>query len=392
MERRLKVCLLVNDLRIGGAERQLIELARGLDRSRFDPLVVTLYSGGALEAELRAAGIEPRSLDRRHKLDFAPVVCLAPLLRREKVDVLQPFLTPATFFGLTAALFARTPLSIATERCGLRVNPGIGSNVYRFLEDRLTRFASAAVSNSRAGARYLQDRGIDARKIRVIYNGVSAVRVTATDDEIAEARLRFEIPEGRRVVGIVGSLQEAKDHRTFLRAAASVKNQHLDSHFLIIGDGELRGDLQRLAVELGIRDSVTFTGNQPRIAPIVALFDVAVLSSCDHEGCSNAILEAMGAGKPVVCTGVGGNAELVTDGETGFVVEPQSPAALAERICGLLSAPDTARQMGQRGRDRFERQFTLSKMVNQYEEMYSMLWARREAKRSRQVAKEAQKV
>jgi glycosyltransferase involved in cell wall biosynthesis len=389
--RKLKVCLMVNDLRIGGAERQLSELARGLDRERFDVLVATLYPDGPLEPELKAAGVRLVSLNKGGKLDLRPVWRMAKLLRREKVDVLQPSLTPASFFGLTAALPARTPLTIVTERCGLRVNPGAGSNVFRFLEDRLTRFAGAAVPNSQAGASYLAGRGIDERKIRVIYNGVSDDRVTATEAEMAEARAKFGIPGGAKVVGIVASLQEAKDHRTFLRAAATVKQQHTGTHFVIVGDGELRAELEGLAKELGIGGSVTFTGNQARIAPIVALFDVSVLSSYDHEGCSNAILEAMGLGKPVVATNVGGNAELVTDGENGYVAPAQSPEPLAARVSELLTNPEQARAMGERGRERFRRDFTLPTMVKQYEDLYTELWERRSLRRAAQVAKEAQK-
>jgi glycosyltransferase involved in cell wall biosynthesis len=373
----LKVCLLVNDLRIGGAERQLVELATGLDTRRFQPLVVTLYPGHPLEADLVHAGVPVVSLDRRGRFDFGAVWRLRSLLRREDVSVIQPFLTPATFFGLTASILAGTPVRVVTERCGLRVNPGAGSNVYRFLEDRLTRFAAVAVPNSCAGAAYLRSRGIGSRKIRVIYNGVSPDRVSAPPQEVAAVRAGLGIPAEAPVVGIVASLQEAKDHRTFLAACALVREHYPAAHFVIVGDGELRTSLEKQAIALGLGAATHFTGNQARVAPLVASFDVSVLSSFDHEGCSNSILEAMGLARPVVCTDVGGNAELVQDGENGFVVPPKSPEAMAGRIMRLLGDPALSRSLGEAGRRRFQADFMLATMVRNYEDLYAELWAAR---------------
>ena len=385
---RLKVCLIVNDLRIGGAERQLVELATGIDARRFDPLVVTLYEGQPLEADLAAAGIRVVSLHRSSKFDFRPIWRLSALLRRERVDVIQPFLTPATFFGLSASLLAGTRIRVVTERCGLRVNPGAGSNAYRFLEDRLTRFAEAAVPNSAAGAGYLRSRGIPSRKIRVIYNGVNPARVSATTDDAVAASNGLGIPSDAPVVGIVASLQTAKDHRTFLRAAERVGRSHPAAHFVIVGDGELRAELEELSRRLGIDGKTHFTGNQARISPLISAFDVAVLSSHDHEGCSNFILEAMGLGKPVVCTDVGGNPELVKNGENGFVVPPKDPEKLADAVTRLLADRALGETLGLQGRERFNREFTLPTMVKNYEDLYLELWEKRALARRGRVSRE----
>ena len=390
---RLTVLLLINDLRGGGAERQVIELARGLDATRFRPIVATLYGGQPLEEELCAAGLPPVSLERRHKLDFGTVRTLARLLRRERVDVIQPFLTPATFFGLTAGLVARTPVKIVTERCGLRARPGLGSNVYRFFEDRLTRFADAAVSNSDAGRLYLMARGIRPEAIRVIHNGISPARTAFSERAARAVRDQLGLPRDARVAGIVASLQPAKDHETFLQAAARVSDAVPNAHFVIVGDGELRAHLESRARDLGLATRVRFTGNVPDVAPYIAAFDVAALSSCDHEGCSNALLEAMAMGRPCVATDVGGNGELVVDGETGLVVPARDPERFAQAMTRLLNNPDRARAMGRAGRTRFDASFTVGRMVRAYEDLYAELWARRAARTARgapvAVAKEA---
>lgn len=388
MNGRLNVMLLVNDLRIGGAERQLVELARGLDRDRFRCVVATLYPGQPFESDLREAGIEVISLGRNGKFDFGTVFRLSRVLRDEKIDVIQPFLTPATFFGLTAAMIARTPVRIVTERCGLRADPGFGNRIYRFVEDRLSAGAAAAIPNSAAGLDYLAKRGVKPGVTKVIYNGVSPDRVTAGDGEAASIRSELGIPDGAPAVGIVASLQKAKDHESFLRSAALVAEAHADAHFVVVGDGELRSELEALASNLGIGDRTHFAGNQRRVAAYIALFNVAVLSSCDHEGCSNYLLEAMGQAKPIVCTNVGGNPELVTEGVNGFIVPVRSPSKMAEAINAVLADKARAAELGDAGKRRFDAEFTLEHMVGEYEQLYTELWAGREKKTARQTPAE----
>lgn len=376
--RPLTVALLVNDLRMGGAERQLVELAKGLDKTRFRVLVVTLYSGGPLEDELRDRDdVTLISLERSGKYDFRTVLRLASLLRRQRVDVIQPFLTPATLFGLTAALLARTPIKIATERCGLRLNTHLGNRAYRFAEDRLTRFADAVVPNSEAGREYVLSRGIAPRKVRVIYNGVSPSRTDLAPGEREAAREALGVPPEGALAGIVASLQTAKDHETFLQAAAIVRRSLPDARFAIVGDGPLRAQLERRSRELGLDSCVSFAGQQLRVAPYIAAFDVAVLSSCDHEGCSNFLLEAMALGRPLVATDVGGNAELFTAGRAGFLVPPKEPGAMAAAVLDVLQNTETASRMSRESLDAFSGRFTLGGMVRAYEDLYLELWQRK---------------
>jgi glycosyltransferase involved in cell wall biosynthesis len=381
--KRLTVMLLVNDLRIGGAERQLIELARGLDKSRFRVLITTLYPGQPLDEEARGIpGVELRSLERRGKFDPLALGRLVALLKREKVDVIQPFLTPATAFGMTAAMIARTPVKIVTERCGVRLNTHLGNNVYRFVEDRMTRFANAAIPNSEAGAGYLLSRGIARDKVRVIYNGVPRERVTATLEERQALRRELGVSDETWLIGIVASLTPAKDHANFLQAAASIRREAPDTRFLIVGEGPLRAALERRVESLGLADAVIFAGHQLRVAPYIAAMDVAVLSSCDHEGCSNFILEAMGLGRPIVATDVGGNRELV-NAEAGIIVPVGNPVKLAAAVLDVMRNPEAADRMRKRNPEIFKERFSVQTMVSAYEQLYIQAWDARTRKRSR---------
>ena len=365
---------MIDDLCLGGAERQLVELAKGLDKQRFRVLVVTLYPGQPLEREFEGQeGIRLLSLNRKGKFDFGILLPLVRLLRREEVHVIQPFLSPATFFGLTAAVLARVPVKVVTERCGVRRDTKLGENLYRFVEDRLARFADVAVANSQSGADFLMSRGIGAEKTRVIYNGVNSERVTTAEAEVAALRASLGIAAAAPVIGIVASLTAPKDFPTFLRGARIIRDSVPSARFLIVGDGPLRRELEAAAAQLGLADSVLFAGHQMRVAPFIGSFDVAVLSSCDYEGCSNYLLEAMGLGRPVVATDIGGNRELVHHGETGLLVPPRDPAALAAAVLTLLDDRAMVSRLTDAARARFLTGFSVPTMVRQYEQLYEEL-------------------
>ena len=371
---RANVLLMIDDLCLGGAERQLVELAKGLDKERFRVLVVTLYPGQFLERELEGQeGITLLSLNRKGKFDFGILLPLVRLLRREKVHVIQPFLSPATFFGLAAAVLARVPVEVVTERCGVRRDTKLGENVYRFAEDRLTRFADVAVANSQSGRDFLVSRGIGAEKARVIYNGVNSDRVSTDEAEVAALRASLGIEAAAPVIGIVASLTAPKDYPAFLRSARIVRDCVPSARFLIVGDGPLRWELEETAAQLGLADSMVFAGHQMRVAPFIGAFNVAVLSSCDYEGCSNYLLEAMGLGRPVVATDIGGNRELVRHDETGLLVPPRDPDALAAAVLTLLADRALASRLTDAARARFLSGFSVPIMVRQYEQLYEEL-------------------
>lgn len=376
--RRLTVLLLVNDLRIGGAERQVVELARGLDKQRFRVIVSTLYSGQPFEGDLEdVPGVELMPLNRRGKFDVSALFKLAGLLKHERVDIIQP-LTPATAFGMLASMIAATPIKIVTERCGLRLETSLGNKAYRFVEDRLTRSANTVVPNSEAGRRYVRSRGIAREKVRVIYNGVAPERVNAGLAERQALRHEYGVLDESWLIGIAASLTPAKDHANFLQAASIVRAEVPGTKFMLVGEGPLRHELVRRAGVLGLDGSVIFAGHQMRVAPFIAAMDIAALSSYDHDGWSNFLLEAMGLGRPIVATNVGGNEELFRSGEAGLIVPPRNPLILAHAILSVMRNPEAAARMQKRSREIFRERFTLPAMVSEYEGLYTDLWLEHE--------------
>lgn len=368
----------INGLKIGGAEQQLLELVRGLDKGRFRPVVAPLYGGGALEPEFRAVpGVEVLPLNRRGRFDFSPLWTLGRILRAYRVAIVQPFLSPATFFGLVPAFILGTPVKVVTERCGVRRRRHLGYHLYRTLEDVLTNFSDVVVANSLAGRDLLLSRGIRPDRIRVVYNGVNPDRLTSDLGEMLAIRARLGVPEDGQVVGIVASLTPPKDHETFLRAAAILAPNHPKVRFAVVGDGPLRPRLEALAQELGIGPVTVFFGYRRDVANFLSLFSVLVSSSCDNEGCSNSVLEAMALGVAVVATAIGGNRELIRPGETGLLVEPGNPGVLAAAVERALLDPAEAGGWARRAQEMVGDRFGLGRMVAEYEAIYTELLERK---------------
>ena len=367
--------LAINKMIIGGTEQQFMEIVKGIDKQRFDIVVLTLYAGGDLEAEItNIPGLSYVCLQRKSKYNILNLWDVFQLLRKYKVDILQSFLTPTTFYTLIPAILNRTPIKIITERSSARTNLTRGYLTYLRIEDYFTKFADKVIPNSESGKEFLISRGINPSKIEVIYNGINLDRLSHEPDEAIRIRKSLAIGDDEKVVGIAASLFPLKDHETFLRSAKIVSDTIESVKFIILGDGPLMDRLKDLCKDLGIASKVIFTGNQTEISPYLANVDVACLCSREPEGCSNSILEAMAMGKPVVATAIGGNPELVDDGKTGTLVPVRNPKALAQAIVTLIQDPQRAREMGQQGQKVINLRFTLEAMVSNYENLYEIIY------------------
>lgn len=356
-------------LGIGGAEQQLLELVRGLDRSRFRPIVATFHSGGALEPEFQAVpGLSIVPLNRHGKWDITPVWKLAALMREQRVDIVHAFLPPATSFGVLAGLLAGTRVKIVSERSGARRD----LYFHLRLQDVLSRFADQVLANSQAGRDNLIQRGISAGKLAVILNGINPDRVRVDDTAVERIRAQLAVPQGGRVVGILASLLPVKRHDIFLRAAARVARKRPEVRYAVFGDGPLRRDLEAMSDQLGLRGSIVFFGWQRDAANCLAGCDLLV-SASEVEGLSNSILEAMGLGVPIIATDIPGTRELIRHGCTGYLVAAGDDQALADAIEHVLDHFEEARSLALRAREQFSACFGLGRMVSQHEALYEAL-------------------
>jgi glycosyltransferase involved in cell wall biosynthesis len=219
--------------------------------------------------------------------------------------------------------------------------------------------------------------GLSPEKVVTIHNGLDAAHVTPSPEaRHVELLNSFGLPNSRRFVTIVANMRHVmKDQSTFLRAAQLTRAAVPDSSFILAGEGEQMPRLKQLAVDLGLEDNAFFIGRCNRIADLLAISHVGVLSSKGVEGFSNSILEYMAAGLPVVATDVGGAREAVVDGETGYIVKPEDFETMAARLISLLSEKG-GWAMGERGRKRVLEQFSCEAQLARVEQLYERLLSR----------------
>jgi len=234
------------------------------------------------------------------------------------------------------------------------------------------------VANSNAVRDALVREGAPAEKITVIYNGLDHERLVPQATSRTEALSLFGLEDSsRRFVTIVANMRhEVKDYPMFLRAARLVLEAEPRAAFLLAGEGELMESLRTLAVELGIRDATHFLGRCERVADLLSISEICVLSS-KAEGFSNSILEYMAAGRPVVVTNVGGASEIVSEGETGYLVASGDDADMAARIISLLRDPSRAMSMGENGKRVVREKFSCAAQLARTEELYNRLLPKR---------------
>jgi sugar transferase (PEP-CTERM/EpsH1 system associated) len=366
----VKILHVVLGLDVGGLERMVLSLLGRLDRSRWDPVVVALDEPGALAPELRRLGIPLRVLGRGRGLDLDLARRLSGIVREEGARLVHTHNATAHIYGAVAAHLAvlrgqGRPRIVHTKHG--RNQPEHRRRVL------LNRFSAAltdrvvAVGDDTASV-VVEIERVPPAKVVTIGNGVDTAEFRPRAGAAA-ARALLGVPTGGFHVGCVARLAPVKDHRTLLEAFARLRVRRPDAHLTLVGDGPERAALEERAALLDVEPAVTFAGERADVAPLLAAFDVFALASLS-EGVSLTLLEAAAAGLPVVATRVGGNDEVVVDGETGLLVPAADPAALAEALAALAERPDRA-TMGAAGRARVERRFSVERMARAYAALYT---------------------
>ena len=377
---RPNVLLMVPSFHQGGSERQGVQLARLLSASGSCRVTLaSLERDGALLPEAMQSGLGELPefpltsfYDRNMLTQLRRCVAL---LKTQAIDVVQAFDFYTNVFGLTAAALARVPVRIAARR----ESEGHRTPAQTWVERRSFGLAHVVAANSEAVRRELIRDGVPASKVITIHNGLDMNRVAPADLDRAGLLASVGLPATpeRKFVTIVANLRSPyKDHPTFLKAARKVSDAVPDAAFVLGGEGPLTEGLRAMARELGIENQTFFLGRCMRVAELLAVSDVCVLSSKDVEGFSNAIVEYMAAARPVVATDVGGAREAIVDGETGYVVSPGDVERMAARITELLLDPDRARLMGERGKLVVEEKFSCERQLARTLELYDRLLTR----------------
>lgn len=363
-----RVLHLIQRFYVGGAERQFIERLRAHPEG-FVPVVGCLEVSGGNLGDFRALGFgDPVVFPTRGSLSSPNTVLqvarMAALIRRRRVRIVHATDFVTNFLGLLAARAAGARMIVSRVDMG-HERPGFGP-LRRRVEKLVSRHADVVCANAAAVAQLcIDEEGCSPERVSIVRNGIDLQRF----DELASRPPQGPIPTGGPIVAVVANLWPVKDHRTLLDAAALLHRRFPDVRFALVGDGSERPALLRRVEELGLRETVHLLGTRYDVPAVLARAAAFCLPS-QAEGLSNAIMEAMAARLPVVATRAGGNAELVADGGTGFVVPVGDAAAMADRLARVLSDTQNAREMGRRGREFAERELSLERKKAAYRDLY----------------------
>ena len=375
-----RLVLFIPSLGVGGAQRQLVSFLRHVDRTKWEPELVTLEMPDKFfEPMVRALDVPIRYLNPRGDFCMSGIVRrLTDHLRRHPCAVLHSWLHYAAALGAIAGNLAGVPMIVGSLRSERPSRfPWFYPRWRRAIDILTTPLQTRIIANSSA-VREENRRWafIPRKKLVTVYNGIDlGLLEIPARDLLAQLKRELGLPAPAPVVGIVGRLFPEKDHATFLQAARLISDRRPDAHFLIIGEGTLQESVQMEIKRLGLDGQVHVLGNRKDVLALIRLMDVYVLTSVS-EGFPNVLLEAGAIGTAIVTTAAGGAVEIVVDGETGYVVPVGDATAVAQRVTELLNDPGLRRRFGEAMGERTRSLFSAGRMASAIEGVYTETNAR----------------
>ena len=365
---KMRICFITEDLLCGGKERQLVELIKGLISRKLlspeDIMIITMKSYGFYNDVLEEMGVEIEKVKRSFKKDIFKTFQLLRIIKRFKPDVIHSFSVMMTTYAVLMKLFYRFKLIDGSVRSAPSSN--LISAKIKFLNFLNFRFADIIVSNSQAGHISFHS---PINKSLVIFNGFDLKRIAdLLPKEIIKKK--FDL-KSDTIIGMIANFNHKKDHGTFIKAAKILLQKRDDLVFITVGDGPLLKKFKE-QVNTTYKDKIRFLGRQNNIESIINIFEIAVLTT-HSEGLSNAILEYMSLGKPIITSDCAGTREVIQNGISGLLSELNSHVDLADKIEYLLQNTSLQTKMGRSARAELQDKFSLDKMVNSYFKLYRNL-------------------
>ncbi|MFQ5532351.1 MAG: GT4 family glycosyltransferase PelF [Candidatus Methylomirabilales bacterium] len=380
---KIRICRVISRLNIGGPGQQCIHLSARLNGERFETVLISgqeEITEGNLRDLASGRGVTPvyiPELGRRVRIgaDLIALGKLRRLFRRFRPHIVHTHTAKAGTLGRLAAWLSGVPVTVHTFHGHVFQGyfPAPLSHLFVGIERTLARWTSRIVALTEGQRRELLALGIgDPDRTVAIPPGLELAPFLRCEEQRGHLRRDMALPPDALLVGIVGRLVPIKGHRTFLRAARLVAAALPSASFLVVGDGELRPQLEADASNLGLQDRVRFLGWCHDLPRIYADLDCLALSS-QNEGVPVCLLEAMAAGVPVVATSVGGVPDLVMQGVTGSLVPPEDPQELAEAILNILRDSTRARQMSAAARRHVYPRYDMGSLLTATEKLYEEL-------------------
>jgi glycosyltransferase involved in cell wall biosynthesis len=365
----VNVVLAIGELEIGGTQRQMLELAANLDKKKFCPRVICLSNSLAFAEEFKKAGVPVDIFTRSSRYDARLLSRLGRYFKAQQVQVLMSFGFTADLWCRVAAWMAQVPVVISSVRTSSEEARSID-----FVNRTLRAITDHFVANSDAVARYLLRIGVPKGRYTKISNGLDLGKADACRVSREQALATMGLPSSSFVIGIVSRLSREKNVAGFLQLAKLTSGLGENVRFVVIGDGPEANHLHVSSSEMGIGDRITWLGARSDVLSLIHGFDVAVLTS-KREGLSNTLLEYMAAARAIIASNVGGNPELIDDGETGFLYSLDEPGQAVDCIGRLYVDENLRNQLGSLGRARVESRFSTSILVKRTQDLMATLLA-----------------
>ena len=363
----MKILMIIDTLTAGGKERRMLELIKGLLQKKEYDIEVVILSENIFYDQIFNLNIKVHTLTRKIKKDPLIIINLFKICKKFNPDIIQSWEPMASVYSLVVAKL------LGIKLINAMIVDAPSKLLYKlWIRSKITFPLSDIISaNSYAGLRSYK---VPVNKSICVHNGFDFERIKCIENADL-IRKKFNVRTDK-VIGMVGSMSKRKDFKTYLLAAKRILEKRIDVTFLAVGSGE---NYERYVsmVEDQFKDKIIFTGNQKDVESIINIFNIGVLISENdkywNEGISNSILEYMALGKPVIATDSGGTKEIVVNNKTGFIIQPENVDELFSKIDYLLDHTDIAQKMGEKGKCRIQREFSIDKMISAYEEIYESI-------------------
>ncbi len=364
----MRILFLSTSMGLGGADQQLLSAAQVLRDRGHEIRIVSLTPLGPMGLQARSLGLATDSLEMRRGVpDPRGLARLVRIVRAWKPDVVHSHMVHANLMARVLRLLVPVPVLVSTIHNVYEGGPLLmaGYRLTNGLVDHMTIISQAAAD------RFVGERIVPGRLLTVIANGVDTDRMRNLPPE-GRAALRGGMSVGDQefVWLAVGRFEVAKDYPNMLRAFADVRAREPRAVLVIVGQGSLQAEAEALTAELGLREAVRFLGARDDVPAVMSAADGYVMSSA-WEGMPMVLLEAAAAGLPIVATAVGGNGEVVRDGESGFLVPARDSEVLRAGMLRLMALPEEQRRaMGERGREHVRANYGLQRVAERWERVY----------------------
>lgn len=366
--RKFNILQLMTDSKIGGAEKVVLLLAKGLNKERFNVSVCSLAEKGQIFEEMDKEGIKSYSLGIKNRWHFLKLFKLMRIIKRENIQILHSHLFHANLLGRLVGKFMRVPVIISTEHI-MGMEGKLRMSLNKITSILVDKFIAVSV---KVGDFLKREVGIEPSKVLIVQNGVEYDKFVFSDLDKAGGRNLFGFTAEDKIIGTVARIHKQKGHSYLLHAAKEVIKEVPGVKFLIVGEGPLRSKMEKLSADLNIKEKVVFAGFYKNIPLIMSILDLFVLPSL-WEGLPITVLEAMAMRKAVIATDVSGNSEVVEDNVSGVLVPPKRPHCLARAIIRLLKDDRLRVKMGEAGYHKGRSFFNAERMIKETTEIYERL-------------------